>query len=103
MDDSIVRAVDGRRLLELGYGGFSRVVEPHAYGVDRKGDEVLLCWQVSGGSGSGERTGWKLLKLREAASVTALRTDFVVREGFAAEPPRAIATLYARVPAATGA
>lgn len=95
MDEGIAGAVRTHRLLELGYGGYSRIVEPHAYGRDRHGDEVLLCWQVSGGSGSGERTGWKLLKLREARSVETLRTDFEPRPGFAG-PPRSIVELFER-------
>jgi hypothetical protein len=82
MDESIARAVREHRLLELGYGGYSRVVEPHAYGVDRRGEERVLCFPVSGGSTSGARAGWKLLRLRDAASVTPLRTDFLRRPEF---------------------
>ena len=95
MDEAIARAVRERRLLELGYGGFSRVVEPHAYGLDRRGDERLLCFQVSGGSTSGARAGWKLLKLSEVASVTPLRTDFLARPEFDGRV-RGMAEVWAR-------
>ena len=34
--------------------GHRRVVEPHAYGRDEDGDEIIRCYQVAGGSASGE-------------------------------------------------
>jgi hypothetical protein len=82
MDEAIARAVRDHRLIELRYGGWSRVVEPHAYGRDRRGEPRLLCFQLAGGSASGARAGWKLLRLREAASVRALRTEFLPRAEF---------------------
>jgi hypothetical protein len=56
-----------------------RIVEPHAYGRDKGGDEILRCYQTSGGSESGERVGWKLLKIREACSFHLTDTSFSVR------------------------
>lgn len=66
----LAQAIASRRVLELRYSGFSRTVEPHAYGVDDKGQEKLRCWQVSGGSESGEQTGWKLLNISDLDSAT---------------------------------
>lgn len=79
MNPTICQAIEERRLLELRYHGFSRMVEPHIYGEDKKGDEVVRCYQLAGGSESGERAGWKLLKIREAVVVHLAETLFVPR------------------------
>ena len=68
--------------MELQYNGSSRLVEPHAYGRDKNGDEILRCYQVSGGSESGERTGWKLLKVGETYSIQLENDKFTVRDDY---------------------
>jgi hypothetical protein len=69
MKQEIISAIAQQRLLELRYHGYSRIVEPYAYGRDKSGDEILLCYQISGGSESGERVGWKLLKVSEIYAI----------------------------------
>lgn len=79
MNPVVMQAIKNRTILELRYHGFSRVVEPHAYGRDEIGQEVLRCYQVSGGSVTGERTGWKLLKLSEISTLQVTDGSFVHR------------------------
>ncbi len=79
MKDEIVEAIANRQVLELRYSGYTRTVEPHAYGRDKSGDEVLRCFQTSGGSQSGERVGWKLLKVADAYAFHKLKETFSPR------------------------
>ncbi len=52
--------------MEVIYDGYVRAVEVHAVGETKDGNAIMRVWQVRGGSNSGERQGWKLLRLDEA-------------------------------------
>ncbi|QKC99605.1 hypothetical protein EB231_16130 [Mesorhizobium sp. NZP2298] len=56
------------KCLEPRYDGFARVVEVHAVGATQEGNDIMRIWQVRGGSNSGERAGWKLMRLDETFS-----------------------------------
>jgi hypothetical protein len=77
MNTTICEALRTKKILELRYHGYSRLVEPHAYGRDKSGEEVLRCYQISGGSESGERIGWKLLKVKDVFSLHITMDDFI--------------------------
>ena len=79
MNTEICAAINGRQLLELRYHGFSRLVEPYAYGRDKTGDALLRCFQVSGGSESGQSSGWKLLKVAEVFAIHKDKHSFSPR------------------------
>lgn len=70
MRNEIIQAINDRHRLVLRYKGAERVVEPHACGINRPGNEVLSCFQVSGGSGSASSNPWKLLLLNEITDLT---------------------------------
>lgn len=61
-------ALRSGQCLELRYDGFVRVIEVHAVGFTRDGNGIMRVWQVRGGSNSGERQGWKLMRLDETFS-----------------------------------
>lgn len=63
--DIACQALQQGKILELQYDGYSRCVEVHAVGISTAGHYVMACWQTSGGSSSGERVGWKLMRLDE--------------------------------------
>ena len=67
MDTACAALQQGRRL-ELRYDGYTRIVEVHAVGVSSARHAAMRVWQVRGGSVSGERSGWKLMRLDEALS-----------------------------------
>ena len=82
MNSTICEAINGQQVLELRYHNYSRIVEPHAYGRDKAGDEILRCYQTSGGSESGERTGWKILKVRDVFMPALTKENFTPRSDY---------------------
>lgn len=82
MNSTIIEAIRDRKSVELRYSGYSRNVEPHAYGRDKDGNEILRCYQTAGGSVSGERAGWKLLKVRDIFSLHVQSSVFTPRSDY---------------------
>ena len=72
----IQAAIKNKNLLTFNYDGYSRKVEPHTYGVDNKGHLAFRAYQVSGGSESGEYTGWKLFHVDDMHSISILAEHF---------------------------
>ena len=70
-------AIEQGLCLELRYDGFSRLVEVHAVGTSKTGQLCMRVYQVSGGSVSGERAGWKLMLIDKSfsAHVSTIRSD----------------------------
>ena len=50
VNQTIVRAIDGRRRLHFTYNGRRRTVEPQCYGIGTRGTELLRAHQLEGGS-----------------------------------------------------
>jgi hypothetical protein len=93
----LAQAISTRHLLTLQYDGFTRSVEPHAYGVDKDGHEKLRCWQVAGGSVSGETAGWKLLNVSDIRATTTSQSTFsFARPGYKRQDS-AMQRLYAQL------
>lgn len=83
MNPAICQAIRERRLIRLSYGWGSRLVEPHAYGVNDNGHELLRVFQISGASDSGQRFGWKLLRVDEIGTLLVLDDHFdAPRQGY---------------------
>lgn len=65
-------ALQSGRRVEVSYDNYVRVVEVHAVGVSKEGNGLMRVWQVRGGSVSGERAGWKLLRLDETRDIVSI-------------------------------
>jgi hypothetical protein len=96
MNETICKAVNETRVIELRYHGYFRIVEPHVYGLDKNGNEVIRCYQLAGGSDSGERAGWKLLKIKDVALSHLTETLFIPRPDYRRED-RIVKTVFCQV------
>jgi hypothetical protein len=63
MNSTIAQAIREKRCLSFTYDGYPRVVEPHTYGLSRKGEEVFRAFQVSGGHLSSHNEPWHLFSV----------------------------------------
>ena len=83
MNSTICTAIRERRLIQLSYHWGHRVVEPHAYGLNENGHELLRVFQTSGASDSGKPAGWKLLRADEITGMRVLEDHFAgARSGY---------------------
>ena len=77
MNQTICDAIHHRCLLEFTYQGHHRIVEPHAYGLNRTGNEVMRCYQTGGTSRSGKVPAWRLMRVDQIKSLTVTGEHFV--------------------------
>ncbi|MBB3229105.1 putative DNA-binding transcriptional regulator YafY [Luteibacter sp. Sphag1AF] len=73
---SISLAIAQHRLLIFTYDGTERIVEPHIYGVDARGEPLLSAYQVEGGSRSGQPAGWRLFRMDKMIGLRVLDQHF---------------------------
>jgi len=83
-EDVIISAsVRAMKVMTLIYSGHKRIVEPYSYGLTSLGNAVLRCYQVKGGSVSGQSQGWKLMKTALIGKMIVEDIDFEgTREGY---------------------
>jgi hypothetical protein len=85
----ICDAIKKKRLLMFGYGDFVRVVEPHLFGVNSAGHEMLTAWLRAGYSRSDPEGGWRNYLTTEVDTLQMLDETFEgARAGFNAADPR---------------
>lgn len=59
LDELICKAIKEMQRARIVYkSGGERIIEPHAFGYDRKGEKKLRAYQIAGYSESGSQ-GWK--------------------------------------------
>lgn len=83
MNGTITQAINARMMLEIRYGGGSRMIEPHAYGVHKStGNNILRCYQVDGYSSSGKSSDWKMFIVPMMSDIKIIPVPFVARAGY---------------------
>jgi hypothetical protein len=67
----IAAAIDARQRLHFVYHGYARTVEPHTFGADARGIELLCGYQTAGGSRSGNSAGWKFFRIVDISNISS--------------------------------
>jgi len=77
MNQTICDAIYNRCVLKFTYDGLPRTVEPHAYGLSRKLNEVIRCYQTGGTSRSGKLPAWRLMEVNRIKFLIVTEEHFV--------------------------
>jgi len=87
--EQLCAAIRRRSLVMFEYGDLIRVVEPHRFGVNSAGHEMLSGWLRAGYSRSDPAGGWRNYLLSDVSAVQVLDAPFAgTRPGYAAHDPR---------------
>lgn len=97
MHPTIMEAINQRRVLNVFYEGYNRLVEPHVYGINSPGNEVVRSYQTDGGSKSGKVEGWKELWISKLDSVVITDRTFVPRASRSPWNEKPMRQVYAQV------
>lgn len=73
---AICDAIRLRRVVRFEYHGGLREVEPHSYGRDASGSELLRAYQLRGPSRSGEAVGWKMFYVEDISHLAVTFEPF---------------------------
>ena len=96
MLQTIIAAIKNQQVLSLTYKGVQRVVEPHAVGTSRTGNDVLRCYQTAGGHAKGGHE-WDLLTLAKIENLASTGQNFVgARPGYS-RGDKHMNTIYAEL------
>jgi predicted DNA-binding transcriptional regulator YafY len=70
-DARICQAIEAKVLLQVTYDMTQRLVEPHAFGVDKVGNELLRAWQQSP-----LPADWRTFRIDKISALALTRTPF---------------------------
>ena len=87
--EQLCAAIRRRSLVMFEYGDLIRVVEPHRFGVNSAGHEMLSGWLRAGYSRSDPAGGWRNYLLSDVGALQVLDAPFAgTRPGYGAHDPR---------------
>ena len=97
-------AITRQSLVMFEYGDLIRVVEPHRFGVNSAGHEMLSGWLRAGYSRSDPAGGWRNYLLSDVSALQVLDAPFAgTRPGYAAHDPRMLEVYCELEPSAADA
>src|SRR5215208_2696327 len=87
--EQLCAAIRRRSLVMFEYGDLIRVVEPHRFGINSAGHEMLSGWLRAGYSRSDPAGGWRNYLVRDVSALQVLDAPFAgTRPGYVAHDPR---------------
>jgi len=87
--EQLCAAIRRRSLVMFEYGDLIRVVEPHRFGINSAGHEMLSGWLRAGYSRSDPAGGWRNYLLNDVSALQVLDAPFAgTRPGYAAHDAR---------------
>ena len=87
--EQLCAAIRRHSLVMFEYGDLIRVVEPHRFGINSAGHEMLSGWLRAGYSRSDPAGGWRNYLARDVIALQVLDAPFAgTRPGYAAHDPR---------------
>jgi hypothetical protein len=87
--EQLCAAIRRRSLVMFEYGDLIRVVEPHRFGINSAGHEMLSGWLRAGYSRSDPAGGWRNYLLSDVSALQMLDAPFAgTRPGYAAHDAR---------------
>ncbi len=86
--NKICQSIKTKKRLLINYKNTGkRIIEPHIFGRDEKGEMKLRAYQREGYSESGEPEGWKLFIVDYINQMSELKENFLVRPDYNPEDP----------------
>ena len=87
--EQLCAAIRRRSLVMFEYGDLIRVVEPHRFGINSAGHEMLSGWLRAGYSRSDPAGGWRNYLVSDVSALQVLDAPFAgTRPGYAAHDAR---------------
>jgi len=97
MNQNIVQAINAKNLISFMYKDMLRIVEPHAYGETKNGDEKLRAYQVGGQSETRTIPCWGLYRVEEIYNLKILPDLFASPENDYNKGDKALFIIYAEL------
>jgi hypothetical protein len=94
---SVYEAIEHRYLLQFHYCGYSRIIEPHVFGHDRRFGDVLRGYQIGGADESGTHRGWKWFRTGKIESLQVLTSHFPGARAGADRTVERLERVYSRI------
>lgn len=94
LNQALVRSIQKRFPLEIKYNGEKRVIEPHTFGQNSRGNDVVTAYQTNDNDGD---TGWRVFLKEDIEDfMEIVDTNFEVREGYNPED-QSIQKIYEKI------